>query len=99
MKETLSSDEPGDTEDDDEISHVDHVEESEEGDDIEDQGKDKVAVAAVEKSVKCEGGKLDKDGLNEFLVKLRRPITQAKVIYGSLFTGKIPLEKRLLSRK
>jgi len=79
-EETSSSDE------DDEMSHVDESDEGEDDTD-EDEQEDKevgsAAVTVVEKSeknvVKSEGGKLDKAGLNEFLVKLRRPITQAKV--------------------
>ena len=83
-EETSSSDEEGGGGEDDSNSDVNEGFERET--DTEDDDEDKVgsaAITAVEKSakddVKSEGGKLDKAGLNEFLVKLRRPITQAKV--------------------
>ena len=84
-EETSSSDE------DDEVTHVDESDDGEDDTDEDEEGDKEVGVAAItavqksEKNViKSEGGKLDKTGLNEFLVKLRRPITQAKVIFGFL---------------
>ena len=47
--------------------------------------EEEAAAVTVEKNVdavvKSDVNKLDKAGVNEFLVKLRRPITQAKVIF------------------
>ena len=87
-EETSSSDE------DDEVTHVTESDEGEDDTDEDQEEGEEVGVAAitaVEKSeknvIKSDGGKLDKTGLNEFLVKLRRPITQAKVIFRSARTS------------
>ena len=61
------------------------VDESDQGDDgsgeDEEENMSIPAITACEKKVEdgSKSDKLDKTGLNEFLVKLRRPITQAKV--------------------
>ena len=61
------------------------VDESDRGDDgsgeDEEENVSIPAIPACEKKVEdgSKSNKLDKTGLNEFLVKLRRPITQAKV--------------------
>ena len=61
------------------------VDESDQGDDgsgeDEEENVSIPAITACEKKVEdgSKSEKLDKTGLNEFLVKLRRPITQAKV--------------------
>ena len=90
-EETSSSDEEGGNGEDDQITHAEDSDEREDAtdeDEEEDKDVDVAAITVVEKSeknvVKSEGEKLDKSGLNEFLVKLRRPITQAKVIFGFL---------------
>ena len=64
------------------------AEESEQGDsaeDEEDEEEEEETAVTVEKNVdavvKSDADKLDKAGFNDFLVKLRRPITQAKVIF------------------
>ena len=86
-EETSSSDE------DDEVTHVDESDEGEDDSDEDEEEGEEVGVAAItaveesEKNVvKSEGGKLDKTGLNEILVKLRRPITQAKVMLLKFFS-------------
>ena len=78
------------------------VEESEQEDSAEDdEEEEEEAAVTVKKNVdavvKSDVNKLDKAGLNEFLVKLRRPITQAKVIFeqyfilSSIFSSSLPM--------
>ena len=61
------------------------AEESGQEDEDEEEEEEEEAAVTVKKNVeavvKSDVNKLDKAGLNEFLVKLRRPITQAKVIH------------------
>jgi len=83
-KETSSSDEESGVDEDDNVDESEKGEDDTEDDEVEED--DKVGNFAInadenstKNSVKKDGGKLDKAGLNEFLIKLRRPITQAKV--------------------
>ena len=84
-KETSSSDEESGVDEDDNVDESEKGEDDTEDDEVEED--DKVGNFAInadenstKNSVKKDGGKLDKAGLNEFLIKLRRPITQAKVM-------------------
>ena len=79
-----------------EESEQEHSAEDEE----EEEEKEEAAVTVkknVDAIVKSDVNKLDKAGLNEFLVKLRRPITQAKVIFeqyfilSSIFPSSLPM--------
>merc|ERR1712013_642887 len=76
-------------------------EESEQEDSAEDEEEEEEeeeAAVKVKKNVdavvKSDVNKLDKAGLNEFLVKLRRPITQAKVHVIHKLTKDIALLRR-----
>ena len=91
-EETSSSDEEGGNGEDDQISHAEESYEREDTTDEEEEEEDQEVdiTAKSEKNVaKSEGEKLDKSGLNEFLVKLRRPITQAKVIFSFLLHAEV----------
>ena len=86
-EETSSNDEESVVDEDDNVKEIDRGEDVTDSEDDEVEEDDKVGTAAInadEKSAKYsekkDGGKLDKAGLNEFLTKLRRPITQAKVM-------------------
>jgi len=64
-------------------SEAEESEQEHSAEDEEEEEEEEEAAVTVKKNVdavvKSDVNKLDKAGLNEFLVKLRRPITQAKV--------------------
>jgi len=71
----------GDSEAEDD-SEAEESEQEDSAEDEEEEEEEEVAMTVkknVDAVVKSDVNKLDKAGLNEFLVKLRRPITQAKV--------------------
>jgi len=67
----------------DDDSEVEESEQEDSAEDDEEEEEEKETAVTVKKNVdavvRSDVNKLDKAGLNEFLVKLRRPITQAKV--------------------
>ena len=74
--ENIGKSEPEDDSEAEESEQEDSAEDEE-----EEEEKEEAAVTVEKNVVKSDVNKLDKAGLNEFLVKLRRPITQAKVIF------------------
>ena len=77
--ENIGKSEPEDDSEAEESEQEDSAEDEE-----EEEEEEETAVTVkknVDAVVKSDVNKLDKAGLNEFLVKLRRPITQAKVIH------------------
>ena len=81
-------------------SEAEESEQEDSAEDEEEEEEEEVAMTVkknVDAVVKSDVNKLDKAGLNEFLVKLRRPITQAKVIFeqyfilSSIFSSSLPM--------
>ena len=82
-------------------SEAEESEQEDSAEDEEEEEEEEETAVTVKKNVdavvKSDVNKLDKAGLNEFLVKLRRPITQAKVIFeqyfilSSIFSSSLPM--------
>ena len=88
-EETSSSDdeEESGADEDDNVNESDEGEDDTDDEEVEEEEKVSAAEKSAKTVVKTEGVKLDKAGLNEFLTKLRRPITQAKVMLNISFVS------------